>query len=390
MSEPHIEVQDIFRQYGTAYRKTYALPLVQLKTMSAVARCRSQALGGHIHGCTSCGHQKNAYNSCRNRHCPKCQTEKSMAWLDKRQGELLSIPYFHIVFTIPRQLNPMVLRNQKVLCNILFQSAWGTLKTLCQDPKYFGGQAGAIGVLHTWGQNLMDHPHVHFIVPGGTLLAGKKVWSAAKPDFFLPVPVMRKLFRDTFLYHLDRVYGKGKLKMVGKIAYLENPACFAAFKDQLYRKKWVVYAKQPFAGPKQVLQYLSRYTHRVAIGNHRITAFEKGEVSFRHYNYKTKRTGTMILPALEFIRRFMMHVLPKRFVRIKHFGFLGNRFKKENIARIRELLGQKEPEPQKKKKTAAEILKTYLNIDIFKCPNCGQSTLRKTIKILPVPFYNTG
>jgi len=369
--------------------KLTPLPLVQLKTMSAIERCRSQALGGHIHGCTSCGYQKNAYNSCRNRHCPKCQTEKSMAWLDKRQGELLSVPYFHIVFTIPSDLNAMALRNQKILYSLLFKTAWETIKTLVQDPKYFGGIAGAIAVLHTWGQNMMDHPHIHFIVPGGVLSPNAKTWTASKPKFFLPIPVMRKLFRNIFLRQLDRVYRKGELKMVGSIQHLDNPACFLAFKDQLYRKKWVVYAKRPFAGPEQVLAYLSRYTHRVAISNHRITAFEKGKVSFWYKDYKTKTIKTLALPALEFGRRFLLHVLPKGFVRIKHFGFLGNRFKKVNIARIRDLIGQKEPEQPKEKRTTAEILKAYLDIDIFKCPNCGQSTMTRKSKILPVPFYNS-
>ena len=285
MRASRFEIADIFRQYGTAYRESHNLPLNQLRAMRAIAACRTSALGGHVDECDSCGHLEISYNSCRNRHCPKCQFLKKEKWIEARADDLLPIPYFHVTFTIPAELNPLVLRNQKVMYDILFRSASETLMELGNDPKHLGAHIGFIGILHTWGQNLMDHPHLHCVVTGGGLSPDGSRWIFAGKKFFIPVKVMSVLFRSKFLDYLKERYKSGSLMFPGVIAHLKEPPAFEAFRRQFYPKKWVVDCRAPFNGVQGVLQYLSRYTHRVAISNQRILKVEDGKVSFLWRDY---------------------------------------------------------------------------------------------------------
>jgi hypothetical protein len=322
-----LEVADIFRAAGPAYQADHAghLSLHQLKVMSAIEHCRTAALGGHVEACTDCGHQRIAYNSCRNRHCPKCQGAAARAWLAKREVDLLPIGYFHVVFTLPAEIADIALQNKAVVYDLLFQAASETMLTIAADPRHLGARIGITAVLHTWGSALTHHPHIHMIVPGGGISLNGQHWVSARPAFLLPVRVLGKLFRRLFLTRLIALYDAGKLAFFGAIRPLAEPRAFLRHLSPTRGKRWVVYAKPPFAGPEAVLAYLSRYTHRVAISNRRLLAFDKAGVTFRYKDYRRddgQRQRIMTLATEEFIRRFLLHLLPRGFHRIRHYGLL--------------------------------------------------------------------
>lgn len=336
-----LEVADIFRQVGPAYRCEHAACLSrgQTRVMSAIEQCRTAALGGHVEQCDACGHHRISYNSCRNRHCPKCQSLARDQWLADRQAELLPVEYFHVVFTVPQEIAAIAFQNKAVVYNVLFQATAQTLDAIAADPKHLGAQIGFIAILHTWGQNLQHHPHLHCVVPGGGLSPDSQRWVPCKPGFFLPVRVLSRLFRRLFLELLGQAFDCGKLQFFNALQGLDSRVAFAKYLAPVTNTEWVVYAKPPFAGPKQVLDYLGRYTHRVAISNNRLLDFHDGEVSFAWKDYRHEsRVKTMALNAQEFIRRFLLHVLPSGFQRIRHFGLLANRHREANLQRCREVL----------------------------------------------------
>ena len=329
MVRPSLEVADIFRNHGPAWRRQHAghISLGQLKVMSALEQCRRAALGGHVLHCSSCDHTQIAYNSCRNRHCPKCQGSAARRWLEARQADLLPVEYYHLVFTLPAPISDIAYSNKSVIYSLLFQAAAETLRTIAADPKHLGARIGVTLVLHTWGSAMTHHPHVHGIVPGGGLSLDRERWIACRPGFFLPVRVLSRLFRRLFLAQLSDAYQAGKLQFFGEHQPLAETQRFSAWIKPLQRCEWVVYAKRPFAGPEAVLAYLARYTHRVAIANSRLIAVDEHAVSFRWKDYRTKgrtRHKTMTLEVDEFIRRFLLHVLPTGFHRIRHYGLIAN------------------------------------------------------------------
>jgi len=379
------EVADIFRQHGPVYRESHKLPRNHLRVMGAIEACRTAALGGHKDKCDQCGHLEISYNSCRNRHCPKCQTLRKEKWIEARSEDLLPIEYFHVVFTIPAELNPLVSMNRKVMYDLLFRSVSETLIELADDPKHLGAKIGVISILHTWGQNLMDHPHIHCIVTGGGLSSNGNRWIPCRKGFFLPVTVMSALFSGKFLDHLKHGFKKGALVFDGAISHLKEPGTFESFRRHLYHKKWVVYCKPPFGGPKGVLQYLGRYTHRIAISNNRILNIQDGRVSFLWRDYADdNRQKTMLLPSDEFIRRFLLHVLPERYVRIRHFGLLANRNRKGNIAACHKMLGRKNVTKEKRLETWQEQLLRICGIDVSVCPLCRKGKMCRIERLLPV------
>ena len=338
-----LEVAEIFRAHGPAWRHQERghFSLGQLKVMSAVESCRSAALGGHALRCSSCAQPQIAYNSCRNRHCPKCQSSAAQRWLEARTANLLPVEYYHVVFTLPAPLSALAYTNKELMYGLLFDLAAQTLRTIAADPKHLGARIGLTLVLHTWGSALTHHPHVHGIVPGGGLALDENRWVACRPGFFLPVRVLSRLFRRRFLEELAAAYARGQLQCFGEFAHLADPAAFAAWLAPLRQIEWVVYAKRPFAGPEAVLAYLSRYTHRVAISNSRLVSFDDRGVTFRWKDYRAKgrtRYKTMTLAAEEFMRRFLLHVLPSGFHRIRHYGLLANPTRKQNIELARTLL----------------------------------------------------
>ena len=343
MVQPALEVADIFRVHGAAWRAAQRghLSLGQLKVMSAIEQCRSAALGGHVLRCGGCGADQVSYNSCRNRHCPKCQSSAAQRWLDARQADLLPLEYYHVVFTLPAPIANLAYQNKAVVYALLFDLAAEVLLTIAGDPKHLGARIGATLVLHTWGSALTHHPHVHGIVPGGGLAPDGKTWVACRPGFFLSVRVLSRLFRRRFLEELLRVHQAGKLQFFGEYAPLADAKAFKAWLAPLRKCEWVVYAKRPFAGPQAVLAYLSRYTHRVAIANSRLLAMDEHGVTFRWKDYRAKgkkRYKPMTLSPGEFMRRFLLHVLPGGFHRIRHYGLLANGNRKTNLALVRELL----------------------------------------------------
>lgn len=379
-----VEVADIFRQHGPEYRQSHRLPLTHLRVMRAVEVCRTAELGGHKDKCADCGHIEISYNSCRNRHCPKCQTLRKERWIEDRAEDLLPIAYFHVVFTIPSELNPLVIMNQKVMYNLLFRCASETLVELADNPKHLGARIGFIAVLHTWGQTLMDHPHIHCVVTGGGLSSDATHWVSCRKKFFIPVRVMSALFRGKFLSYLKAVFESGDLIFPGGIGHLQDHAAFEIFRRRFYHKKWVVYCKPPFDGAEGVLQYLGRYTHRIAISNNRIISADNGNVSFRWRDYSDgDRQKTMTLKADEFIRRFLLHVLPNRYVRIRHFGLLANRCRKDNMALCRILLDISRPMATGKKETWQEQLLRITGIDVFTCPVCQKGRMFRVDELLP-------
>ena len=380
-----LEVADIFRRYGPDYRNAHPMPANRLRAMSAIETCRTADLGGHVDECSHCGTKVISYNSCRNRHCPKCQFLKKEQWIEARAKDLLPITYFHVVFTIPDILNPLVLRNQEVFYNLLFTAVSETLRELSEDPKRLGAEIGFISILHTWGQNLMDHPHIHNIVTGGGLSRDGRKWKSSKKDFFLPVKVMSKLFRGKVIAYLKKLRLENKLVYPGGVSHLASPGAFNALISDLYKKKWVVYCKPPFDGTKGVLEYLGRYTHRIAISNHRIVKMEDDKVSFRWRDYAdNNKTKVMTVDADEFIRRFLLHVLPDRFVKIRHYGLLGNRCRGKKLGRCRELLAAAAPDAMEQKaETWQEVLLRLTGIDVGKCPACGERTMHTIETIQP-------
>ena len=336
---PPLEVADIFRQHGDDFRLTHSLSPEQRRVMRAIERCRTASLGGHVEQCDACGHQRIAYNSCRNRHCPKCQSLAKARWLQARLADLLPVEYFHVVFTLPEQLASVALQNKRVVYNLLFSAASQTLQTIAADPRHLGVDIGFLAVLHTWDQTLRHHPHLHCVVPGGGLSVTGEGWRSCRRGFFLPVNVLARLFRRLFRQGLERAYDKGELSFHGACAFLAKPTAFNRLLQSVRAREWWVYAKPPFSGPAQVLAYLGRYTHRVAISNHRLLSLQHGKVAF---SWRDNRHGemrsTMTLSAEEFMRRFLLHVLPRGFQRIRQFGLLANRRRGE-LARCRQLLG---------------------------------------------------
>jgi len=343
-----LEVADIFRAAGPAYRASHAghLSLHHLKVMSAIEHCRTAALGGHVEACEDCGHWRIAYNSCRNRHCPKCQGAAARTWLAAREADLLPVGYFHVVFTVPAEIAAIALYNKAVVYNLLFHTAAETLLTIAADPRFLGARIGVTAVLHTWGSALMHHPHVHMIVPGGGIALDGQRWISARPAFLLPVRVLGKLFRRLFLTRLIARFDAGKLAALGELARLADRRAFLRYLAPVRSKRWVVYAKPPFAGPEAVLAYLARYTHRVAIASQRLLAFGPAGVTFRYKDYRrdgADRQQIMTLAADEFIRRFLLHLLPLGFHRIRHYGLLNASARTSNLARARELLAVAPP-----------------------------------------------
>ncbi len=372
MLRPSLEVADIFRDHGAAWRLANAghLSLAQLKVMSAIERCRTAALGGHVARCEDCAHEIIAYNSCRNRHCPKCQGAAARTWLAERQAELLPVGYFHLVFTLPGQIADIAYQNKRVVYDLLLKASAQTTQTIAADPRHLGARIGITAVLHGWGSAMTHHPHVHMIVPGGGLSADGLRWVPCRPNFFLPVRVLSRLFRRLFLEGLAKLHREGRLSFFGAHASLANRSAFDAFLDPLRKSEWVVYSKKPFAGPDQVLAYLSRYTHRVAISNSRLIRADAHSVTFKVKDYRINGPGrykTMTLATHEFIRRFLMHVLPKGQHRIRHYGFLGNGKRATNIARIRELLAAPAPAPDTKGANTADDPPVLA----LPCPCCG-------------------
>ncbi|MDJ0862123.1 MAG: IS91 family transposase [Gammaproteobacteria bacterium] len=374
MPRPRLEVADIFRAHGAAWREANAghISLEQLKVMSAIERCRSAALGGHVTRCEACAHIEIAYNSCRNRHCPKCQGALAKQWLAARQAELLPLAYFHVVFTVPTAIGESAYQNKALVYDLLFKAAAETLLTIGADPKHLGARLGLTAVLHTWGSAMTHHPHIHCIVPGGGLSLNGTHWVGSRPNFILPVKVLSRRFRRVFLEQLDALYGAGRLAFFGHLHHLHEPCAFEQLIAPLRDLDWYVDARAPFAGPAAVLEYLSRYTHRVAIANSRLISFDEHRVTFKWKDYRAKaenRYKTMSLETPEFIRRFLIHVLPPGFHRIRYYGLFANGQRAENLAKARELLAVK---PTQAANDAAD---DPAPPDWLVCPTCG-ATMR--------------
>ena len=342
MDRPKWEVADVFRHYGEAYRDSHgaSMSTAQRRVMTAVESCRTAALGGHLEQCDQCGHERNAYNSCANRHCPKCQSLARAEWLEDRRSELLNTQYFHVVFTVPEQIAAIAYQNKRAVYSILFRTTAETLRTIAADPQHLGAEIGFFAVLHSWGQNLLHHPHLHCVVPGGGFSPDGCRWIACRKDsFFLPYKVLSRQFRKLFLLSLGRAFRNGRLHLSGELPDLAKPAAFQSMCEAAAKLEWVVHVKPPFGGPPRMLKYLARYTHRVAISNHRLRALQNGRVSFDWKDYADhSRTKIMTLDAVEFIRRFLLHVLPSGFVRIRQFGFLANRVRKQKLLQCRRAL----------------------------------------------------
>ena len=367
-----LEVADIFRRHGPAYRAIHDghIGRVERRVMSAIELCRTAALGGHLEACEDCGHSRAAYNSCRNRHCPKCQTATREQWLTDRQADLLPVPYFHVVFTVPAEAAQIAFHNKAVVYAILFDAVAATLKTIAADPRHLGGEIGFLAILHTWGQALTHHPHIHCLVPGGALADGER-WLACRLRFFLPIHVLSRLFRRLFLERLQAAHLGGRLRFSGELARLGDADAFATLIRRLRRRDWVVFSKPPFGSPEHVLAYLGRYTHRVAIANSRLISADETSVTFRWRDYRHGNTPrVMSLAPDEFIRRFLIHSLPDGFHRIRHYGFLANGCRKIRLATIRLLL----PPPKAvagEPAAAVASPKTRPLFDPTVCPCCG-------------------
>lgn len=375
-----LEVADILRAHGEAYQQMHRVSPEQAQAIQNITACRTAKLGGHVDACADCGFRRISYNSCRDRHCPKCQATKRAAWLETRLERLLPVPHFHVVFTLPEQLQPLVLKNQRVLYSLLFRAASQTLLTLAADPKRLGGQVGITAILHTWGQNLLFHPHLHCVVTGGGLSPDGQRWVSARQGYLLPVKVMAKLFRGKFLAGVRQAYDRGELKLTGSIAALAQPQAFRKLLTALYGCDWIVYAKAPFGGAEQVYRYLGRYTHRVAIANARLLSHQEGRVQFRYKDYAdASQTKVMSLTAEEFIRRFLLHVLPKGFVRIRHYGLLASRNVSTRLADCRRLLVGEDPPAADSEKTMAERILEWFGLDVIHCPHCGGKLERRPL-----------
>src|ERR1700687_413478 len=369
---PAIEIADILRRHGNAYRRLHAghLGRVERRVMSAIVACRTEALGGHMEACDDCGMTRIAYNSCRNRHCPKCQGPARAAWLAARAAELLPVPYFHVVFTLPAPIAMIAFQNKAAVYAILFKAAAEAMMTLASNPRRLGAESGFVGGLHTWGQALTHHPHVHCVVPGGGLSSDGARWVAGRATFFLPVKPLSRLFRRLFLERLKAAFNAGALGFFGDLAHLAEPTAFATHLTAMRHVDWVVYAKKPFGGPAQVLAYLGRYTHRVAIANSRLVALDNDHVAFRWKDYRQGGiTKVMKLKACEFIRRFLLHALPDSFHRIRHFGFMANGHRAAKFALCRSLLADHGEHSAPKNVESASTHQS--SADVSACPHCG-------------------
>lgn len=379
MSRPSLELADIFRHHGESYRNSHSLSLEQLKPMRAIEICRTAALGGHVERCGHCQHQRISYNSCRNRHCPKCQTLAREQWLERRKGELLPTTYYHLVFTLPPAIAQLALQNKKTVYNILFSASAQTLLTIARDPKHLGANIGFFSILHTWGQNLLHHPHVHCVVTGGGISPDQQRWIQCRKNFFLSVRVLSRLFRRLFLAQL----AAADLKFHGQLTHLNNKAELKRHIARTRKQDWVVYAKAPFGGPDKAIEYLGRYTHKVAITNHRLLSDSNGKVSFRYKDYNSadpQRQRVMTLDMHEFIRRFLLHTIPAGFQRIRHYGLCANRNREANLKLCRKLL--QAPTPSllcSPSEPAAAIIEAA-----SQCPNCKQGTMLREMKLYPV------
>jgi len=392
---PALEVADIVRAHGDEFRRAHATSLSprQKRALRNIELCRTAALGGHLERCDQCGHERNAYNSCADRHCPKCQSLARAKWLEKRRTELLPVEYFHVVFTLPEPLAKLSLQNKQEIYNLLFRATAETLLTIAADPQHLGAQIGFFCILHSWGQALNVHPHLHCVVPGGGISLDGSRWVACRPAFFLPVKVLSRRFRKVYLRHLQQAYARGKLQFHGDLESLSDPQNFARWLAPLHKMNWVVYAKPPFGGPERVLDYLGRYTHRVAISNDRLLELQDGQVTFSYKDYKhAQQQKVMTLSADEFLRRFLLHVLPDGFQRIRHYGLLGNRHRAENLARCRELLAVPVPIPQPEP-DYRERCRQLSGQDPLRCPQCKTGQMVRIAILLPVarpvPLWNS-
>ena len=391
-SRPAWEVADIIRIYGDEYRCAHKLSLLEIKIMRDIERCRTAELGGHLEKCDNgdCAFKRPAYNSCLNRHCPKCQTTAKARWLEARHAELLPVGYFHLVFTLPHELNPLALANKKAIYGLLFSAVAATLHDFAANPQHLGGRLGFTAILHTWDQQLKTHIHLHCVVPGGALSFDENRWIPARRNYLFPVKALSKAFRSRFTGGLRKLFEKGDLQLPGKLAKLNADEGFSNLFDSLYRHEWVVYAKKPFGGAEKVLDYLGRYTHRVAISNHRIVNVENGKVIFK-YSDRTdgNRPKERMIPADEFIRRFLNHSLPDQFFRIRHFGFLANPCKKRLLPKCRELLGLPPEIPVVARKSMRELLLKLTGADPCKCPRCERGVMR-VVEVIPRAGKHSG
>ena len=390
MKAPTLELGDIFRFHGPAYLTTLggSLSHEQQQALRAIAVCRTAALGGRLDQCDKCGYRKIAYCSCRNRHCPKCRGQARARWLAERAAELLPVEYFHVVFTVPQLLAPLALQNQRLVYGILFRAAAETLLEIAADPKHLGAHIGFLAVLHTWGQNLYHHPHLHCVVPGGGIAPDQSRWISCRRRFLFPVRVLSRLFRAKFVAYLKAAFRDGKLGFYGELKLLEQKRNFIEWLTKVVGTEWVVYAKPPFGGPRQVLKYLARYTHRVAISNQRLVSLEGGRVTFRWKNYaRASETATMTLQVEEFIRRFLLHVLPKGLVRVRHFGFLANRCRRKRVELCRSLLEPRASQPpgldRDRDAPSEEQAST-----VDRCPRCKVGSMRP-VEILVRQMFAT-
>ena len=378
MDRPKLEVADIYRRYGEVHRQKYgaSLSTAQRRVMTAIEVCRTAVLGGQIEQCDQCGHQRICYRSCRNRHCPKCQSLARAEWIQRRQAELLNCEYFHVVFTVPEEIAAIAYQNKEVVYGILFRATAETLRIIAADPKHLGAEIGFFAVLHTWGSNLLHHPHLHCVVPGGGISPDGTRWISCKPHFFLSVRVLSCLFRRLFLKYLQEAFDSGKLQFFTTLEHLRDRRQFLRYLAPLRKKKWVVYAKPPFAGPQQVLDYVGRYTHRVAISNNRLLDIEAGQVRFQWKDYRdNSQQKTMTLTAEEFIRRFLLHTLPDGFQRIRYYGFLGNRYRQEKLSRCRQLIGMADPVAPPTPENYQDRHEELTGISLRECPVCHRGRM---------------
>ena len=376
------EVADIFREFGESYRNRNPLHRSQLKVLHAIEVCRTPYLGWHVQKCDTCGFEQETYNSCRNRHCPKCQTLKKTQWVEDRKAELLPVPYFHNVFTLPHELNPIAMCNRKTIYSILFKAVSATL--LAFGRNNLGGTPGFTAILHTWEQRLLDHIHLHCVIPGGVLSEDKTRWTQTKDNYLFNVEALSMVFRGKFIDYFKKACAKGRLEFHGNTAKYATQEGLSELIRCLRSKDWVVYSKKPFAGPEQVLDYIGRYTHRIAISNNRIVDVRDGKVIFTYRDRKDNNALRLkTLDAEEFIRRFLLHVLPDGFMKIRHFGFLSNRLKKENVRLCRELIGDNTPALKREKKKAEELMLELTGIDITRCPCCRKGTM---VIIMEMPY----
>jgi hypothetical protein len=386
MDRPKLEVADIFRRYGEDYREKYgaSMSTAQRRVMTAIEVCRTAALGGQIEQCDQCGHQRICYRSCRNRHCPKCQSLARAEWIQRRQAELLDCEYFHVVFTVPEEIAAIAYQNKEVVYSILFRATAETLRTIAADPKHLGAEIGFFAVLHTWGSNLLHHPHLHCVVPGGGLSCDGARWISCKPGFFLPVRVLSRLFRRLFLQYLQTAFDAGKLQFFTALANLGNRRDLVRYLDPLRKAEWVVYAKAPFSGPQQVLDYVGRYTHRVAISNHRLLDIDAGQVCFQWKDYRDQgQQKEMRLSAAEFIRRFLLHTLPDGFQRIRYYGLLGNRYRRQKLARCRQLLGMAPPPEVPVPQDYRDQHELLTGSSLRECPLCHRGRMLMVEMLTP-------